>query len=166
MFYSGFCLSGEEGLFDEFLPSFGEYAAGFSYGSIAALKFAAQNKDVTKLILLSPAYYTHKDADFKEAQIAAFEADPELYRLKLLKKSGLREDEGERYGIPGTSAQLRELLYFDWGDSEIASVVDKGVKIEVFIGGGDRVVEPEASAEFFRRYGSVYYLKNKNHILR
>lgn len=166
MFYSGFCLNGEEGLFDEFLPSFGEYIAGFSYGSIAALKFAAQNKDVAKLILLSPAYYTHKSADFKEAQIAAFETDPALYRLKLLKKSGLSEEEGKRYGIPGTSAELRELLYFDWNASEIASVSHRGVKIEVFIGGNDRVVEPEASAEFFRQYGSVYYLKNKNHILR
>jgi len=166
VFYSGFCLNGEEGLFDEFLPSFGEYVAGFSYGSIAALRFAAQNKEVTKLILLSPAYYTHKSADFKEAQIAAFEADPALYRLKLLKKSGLREEEGKRYGALGTSAQLRELLYFDWSASEIVSLFERGVKIEVFIGGNDRVVEPEASAEFFRRYATVYYLKNKNHILR
>lgn len=166
MFYSGFCLDGEEGLFDEYLPAFGDFVAGFSYGSIKAVRYALQNDSVKSLLLLSPAYYTHKDNEFIEAQLAAFEADPALYKLKLLKKSGLKEEEGERYGKEGAIEELKELLYFDWRTAGLDVLKERGVKIEVFIGGGDRVVEPLPSQKFFEKYAKVHWLENKNHVLR
>lgn len=166
MFYSGFCLHGEEGLFDSYLPAFGDFVAGFSYGSIGAVRYALENENVKTLLLLSPAYYSHKDNDFREAQLAAFEADPALYKLKLLKKSGLKEEEGERYGKDGTIDELRELLYFDWSNAGLDVLRARGVAIEVFIGGADRVVEPMPSKDFFAKYAKAYLLDGKNHILR
>lgn len=167
MFYSGFCLDGEEELFHEFLPQYGDsFVAGFSYGSIAALRRALSDTAANKLILLSPAYYAHKDKTFKEAQLAAFLADAALYRLKLLKKSGLSMEDGEKYGKDGTAEELKELLYFDWNRAAFDTLAQRGVKIEVFIGENDRVVEPDASAGFFEEFATVYRLKNKNHILR
>lgn len=166
MFYSGFCLHGEERLFDMYLPAFGDFVAGFSYGSIGALKYALKDESVKSLILLSPAYYTHKDKEFKETQLSAFEADPALYKLKLLKKSGLKEEEGELYGQEGTAQELRELLFFEWHGAELTALANRGVQIEVFIGSGDRVVEPQPSSDFFTQFAKVYTLENKNHILR
>lgn len=166
MFYSGFCLSGEEGLFDSYLPAFGDFVAGFSYGSIKAVKHALENESVKNLLLLSPAYYSHKTDDFRDTQIAAFEADPELYKLKLLKKSGLKEEEGQRYGKDGTIAELKELLYFDWDCAGLDALRQRGVRVEVFIGSADRVVESIPSQDFFAEYAKVYLLEGKNHILR
>jgi len=166
VFYSGFCLHGEERLFDSYLPAFGDFMAGFSYGSIDATKRAIEDKSVKSLILLSPAYYSHKDEEFKKAQLCAFEADPALYKLKLLKKSGLKEEEGELYGRDGTADELKDLLFFDWSSVGLSELADRGVRIEVFIGSNDRVVEPEASAEFFGQFAKIYMLENKNHILR
>jgi len=166
VFYSGFCLHGEERLFDLYLPAFGDFVAGFSYGAIGAIKYALDNESVKNIILLSPAYYAHKEQEFKETQLAAFEADPNLYKLKLLKKSGLKEEESELYGKDGTIEELRELLFFDWNSANLASLIDRGIKVEVFIGSGDRVVEPHASSEFFGQFAKVYTLENKNHILR
>jgi pimeloyl-ACP methyl ester carboxylesterase len=149
-----------------YLPAFGDFVAGFSYGAIGAIRHALQDESVKNLILLSPAYYTHKDREFKEAQLSAFEADPALYKLKLLKKSGLKEEEGELYGKDGVAEELRELLFFDWCSRDVASLVARGVRVEVFIGLGDRVVEPEPSSKFFDQFAKVYTLENKNHILR
>ena len=166
MFYSGFCLDKEEALFDGYLPAFGDFVAGFSYGSIKAVHHAIKDESVKKLLLLSPAYYSHKDNVFKDAQISAFEADPHLYKNKLLKKSGLKEEEGAAYAKDSSSDELRELLYFDWAVAGLDTLKDRGVDIEVFIGSSDRVVEPSASNEFFSKYARVYLLENKNHILR
>lgn len=166
MFYSGFCLCGEEEIFHEYLPAFGSYVCGFSYGAIGALKYALKEQSVKNLILLSPAYYAHQEDAFKEAQLAAFESDKELYRLKLLKKSGFDERECELYAKEGAYEELLELLYFDWNTARLEMLADRGVKIEVFIGSADGIVEPEASAEFFGHFAKVYTLENKNHILR
>lgn len=166
MFYSGFCLCGEEEIFHEYLPAFGSHVSGFSYGAIEALKYALKEQSVKNLILLSPAYYAHKEDAFKEAQLTAFANDKELYRLKLLKKSGFEERERELYAKEGAYEELSELLYFDWSAAGLETIADRGVNIEVFIGSADRVVEPEASAEFFGRFAKVYTLDNKNHILR
>jgi len=166
VFYSGFCLEGEEALFHEFLPQYGDFMSGFSYGAISAVREAVLDKEIKRLILLSPAYYAHTNEAFREAQIAAFEADAELYKLKLLKKSGLSVEDGVRYGKDSSLTELRELLYFDWRGAGLDTLKKRGVKIEVFIGEADRVVDPYASADFFEEFADVYRLKNKNHILR
>lgn len=165
-FFSGFCLSGEESLFDAFLPMEGAFVAGFSYGSISAVRYALEHDDIKRVLLLSPAYYTHKDDEFKKTQLAAFENDKELYALKLLKKSGLSAEEGTRYRHLGTKEQLDELLFFDWNKAGLESLINRSVQIEVFIGAADRVVEPLASKEFFEKFAKVYMFDNKNHVLR
>jgi pimeloyl-ACP methyl ester carboxylesterase len=166
-FFSGFCVEGERELFAEYLPPKEAYVAGFSYGAIEAIEYAASTKEfLKKLILLSPAYYAHKDEEFCAAQYAAFIADPELYRIKLLKRSGLDEETAAKYAKMGTKEELDKLLHFKWPLHLFEELAKKGVEIEIYIGRGDRVVESDASSEFFRQFGTVYYIKNKNHFLR
>ena len=167
-FFSGFCLAGEEELFDEYLPAYGSFVSGFSYGAQKALRYAITDESIKKLILLSPAFYSHKEEAFKEAQIAAFVSNPKLYALKLLKKSGLKDEERLKYEANGTKEELTELLYFEWRAEDFNRLIDRGASIEVFTGLVDRVVEQASAIEFFESFGKIklYKLENKNHILR
>lgn len=167
-FFSGFCLAGEEELFDEYLPAYGSFVSGFSYGAQKALRYAITDESVKKLILLSPAFYSHKEEAFKEAQIAAFVSNPKLYALKLLKKSGLKDEERLKYEADGTKEELTGLLYFEWMAEDFKRLIDRGVSIEVFAGLADKVVEQREAAEFFMGIENIkfYRLENKNHILR
>jgi len=166
-FFSGFCVDGEAELFAEFFPPKEAFIAGFSYGAIEAIEYAVSTEEFfKKLILLSPAYYAHKDDEFRDMQHGAFVADAELYRLKLLKRSGLDETMAAKYAKMGTKEELCKLLYFAWSQELFDELKAKGVDIEIYIGSGDRVVDSEPSAEFFRAHGTVYYMKNKNHFLR
>ena len=167
MFFSGFCLSGEEGLFSEYFDSSSDAVCGFSYGAQKAFSYSQKNPDIKRLILLSPAFYMQKTDEFREAQIGVFADNPELYRLKLLKKSGFAADEMTAYQADGTADALRELLYFRWDNEELNKLAMQGVQIEVYIGSKDGVVEPKPSYEFFKNCGlKTVWLENKNHILR
>lgn len=167
MYFSGFCLSGEEGLFAEYFDPSSDAVCGFSYGAQKAFLYAQKTPDIKRLILLSPAFYMQKTDEFRGAQIGVFVDNPELYGLKLLKKSGLTTDEMTTYQTDGTVDALRELLYFRWDNEELNKLAMQGVQIEVHIGSKDGVVEPKPSYEFFKNCGlKTIWLENKNHILR
>lgn len=166
-FFSGFCLEGEGELFSDFIPPKIATIAGFSYGAICAYEHALATKEFfKKLILLSPAYYAHTDEEFKQQQINAFRSDPDLYKLKLLKKSGFSEETAQKYSKDGTIDELEKLLYFDWAVDGFDKLKKNGVEIEVYIGSNDRVVDPNSSMEFFKQFATVYFIKGKNHFLR
>lgn len=166
-YFSGFCLHEEVSLFSEFIPQDEACIVGFSYGAIGATKFAQTTSNFfKKLILLSPAFYCHTTDEFKVQQLQNFVENPELYALKLLKKTGFDESYRSKFGVIGTSDELKELLYFDWGAQKFDDLLKKNIKIEVFIGGQDRVVDPNASMNFFKNFSTVYCMKNKNHFLR
>lgn len=90
MFFSGFALCGES-LFKDYYDD-GDSVCGFSYGAQKLFLYAKNNSFVKRLISF-PLLYTQKTEEFKEAQMAAYTQNPALYRLKLLKKSGLNPDE-------------------------------------------------------------------------
>ena len=167
MFFSGFSLCGEELLFKDYYEDDGENACGFSYGAQKAFLYTKSNPHIKRLTLLSPAFYMQKTEEFKEIQIAAFVQNPDLYRLKLLKKSGLNPEETAKYGADATAPELRELLYFEWEAEDIKAMLERRVQIEVYIGGKDGVVEPKPSFGFFEHCGAkTVWLEDKNHILR
>ncbi len=166
-FFSGFCLNGEEGLFSEFLPQREACIAGFSYGATKALEYALNtNEFFKKLVLLSPAFYEHTTTEFRQVQLENFKSNPELYALKLMKKSGLSEQDRDKYGQMGTYKQLEELLNYKWSTDGLEKLLANRVEIEIYIGSDDRVVDPHKSMEFFKNFGTVYFIKNKNHCLR
>lgn len=154
-------------MFAEYFDSSSDAVCGFSYGAQKAFSYVRKTPDIKRLILLSPAFYMQKTDEFREAQIGVFADNPELYRLKLLKKSGFAADEMTAYQADGTADALRELLYFRWDSGELNKLAMQGVQIEVYIGSKDGVVEPKPSYEFFKNCGlKTVWLENKNHILR
>lgn len=154
-------------LFSSFIPPKEACIVGFSYGGIRAMEYAMETKEFfKKLILISPAFYQHTTDEFRQAQLDAFVADSDLYTIKLLKKSGFSDSERDVYGHMGTIDELGELLYYEWSKQMLRSLCAKGVQIEVYLGGADRIVDPNVSMEFFKDFATVYFIKNKNHFVR
>jgi hypothetical protein len=43
--------------------------------------------------------------------------------------------------------------------------MDKGTKIEIFLGGVDKIIDSSKAKEFFKDFATVYYIKEKGHLL-
>jgi esterase/lipase len=160
-FYSGFCFWDEKELFEEYLDTSDFCVAGFSYGAQKALIDAVHtNKRVDKLQLLSPAFF-NPNPKFIKLQLNGFKKDKDKYiknfleNVKYPKEIDLSKyiDECELY-------QLEEMFGFNWGLIEHLDT-----KVEIFIGEDDKIIDVKGAVKFFRKYGDVYLLKDKGHLL-
>ncbi len=171
-FFSGFCFSNEIELFDEYLEKSDFVIAGFSYGAIKAFEKALNSETrVDKLQLFSPAFFQTKDTKFKKMQLMFFRKDEEQYINNFLKnvKSPNYKDKDtkniDKYIKTGTAFELKELLEYIWEEEKLKKLIDKGVKIEVFLGEKDLIIESNVAKEFFKNFATVYYFKDKGHLL-
>ena len=62
--------------------------------------------------------------------------------------------------------ELDELLNYKWDMKELKFLVSKGVKIEVYLGSEDKIIDVEGAREFFIHVSTVTYIKNANHFLQ
>jgi len=161
-FYSGFCLWQEKELFKEYLEDSEFCVAGFSYGAQKALIDAIDtNKRVDKLQLLSPAFF-NLNPKFVKLQLNSFKKNKNLYIKNLIKNIKYpKEIDIEKYIDDCEYFDLEEMFRFNWGIIEHLN----SVKVEVFIGTEDKIIDTKRAIEFFRKYGDVYILKNKGHLL-
>lgn len=169
-FYSGFSLKNEQHFFGTYI-SHSEYAVcGFSYGAIKAFRYVkeqlALKKRVDTLQLLSPAFFSAKDEKFKKLQLLGYRKSRELYLNEFTKSCFLPYKEKKvEHNSTDSIEELQELLYYEWSQDELQYLVKKGVKIEVYLGGEDKIIDVEASREFFLQVATVTYIKNANHLL-
>jgi pimeloyl-ACP methyl ester carboxylesterase len=166
-FYSGFCLRNESDFFKTWLRDDDYTVAGFSYGAIRATEYAANASErIERLQLFSPAYFCNKSEGFRKLQLKGYRCDSEAYREKFLQSCfapyPATEVETEDDGIES----LETLLYYDWPDALLRSLHERGVRIEVYVGEKDAVIDSEAAKDYFTDYATVYYLKNANHFLQ
>ena len=167
MYFSGFCLKNENELFDEYLIKNDFTISGFSYGAIKAFEYAlVTQKRVDKLQLLSPAFFNDKDTKYKRMQLIFFKKDNKTYCENFLNNCGLNKLQSEKYFQMGSFEQLNELLYYIWDKDKLETLLKKGIKIEVFLGVDDKIINSNEAKEFFRNFGDVYYIKNMVHILK
>lgn len=168
IFYSGFSLRNEGSFFEPYLEK-SEYAvAGFSYGAIKAALYASEaTKRIDTLQLFSPAFFQTKKEAFKRLQMGAFLKSKEEYLENFLvtcfvpykaQEVELDEDASE--------AQLRELLYFEWTQELMESIVSKGIRVEVYLGLEDRVIDVQGAREFFLPFATVTSIRTGNHFLQ
>ena len=45
-------------------------------------------------------------------------------------------------------------------------MVKRGVKIEVFVGSEDKIVDAKSVAEYFKEFAQIYFIKGVGHLLR
>lgn len=166
-YFSGFCFKNESEIFSEYLESNDFTVCGFSYGAIKAFEEVLNsNLRVDKLQLFSPAFFQNYDDKFKRTQLMYFKKDAnayvETFLSNVINPSNL---DISKYFELGTSEQLEELLNYNWSEKKLQEVVDKGVKIEVYLGEVDKIIDSLKVKDFFKNYATVYYIKEKGHLL-
>lgn len=167
-YFNGFCLFGEEELFESWLDSSDFTVAGFSYGAIEALEYALKTKSrVDRLILLSPAFFNNKDRKFKRLQLLYFNKDKNSYIDNFLNNiSSGSNIYIKRYFKEGGKEELEKLLYYNWDIKKLQKLVSSGVTIEVVLGENDKIIDANRAREFFEDVAVVYYIKGANHLLK
>ena len=166
-FYSGFGLRDESELFRTYLRNSDYTVAGFSKGAIEALEYTWQTAQRVDLLqLLSPAFFQSQTERFKRLQLLYFTKDPVAYRQRFLQNCAAPSDTDlSRYQAETQKRSLEYLLYYRWEVGKIKEILQRGVRIEVYLGSEDRIIDAQAAKDFFARYASVYYLKGCGHIL-
>ncbi|HEX5623773.1 MAG TPA: pimelyl-ACP methyl ester esterase BioV [Sulfuricurvum sp.] len=165
-FYSGFSLSNDRRFFNSYVIDSHYTVAGFSYGAIKAVEHAAASKRrIDTLQLFAPAFFQTKKASFKRLQLSAFRNDPEDYRKRFIEGcfAPYNVQEIDLYG--GTAEELDELLNYVWDENLMQLIVDKGIRIEVYLGLEDRIIDVEGARDFFLPYATVTSIVKGNHFL-
>ncbi|MDA3909364.1 MAG: pimelyl-ACP methyl ester esterase BioV [Sulfurimonas sp.] len=169
-FFSGFSLQNESYLFDEYLNRSDYSVSGFSYGAIKAFDYAkeqlASGKRVDTLQLMSPAFFQRKAAKFKKLQILAYTRNELIYMSQFM--NGCFEPYEKKIveHKQTTKEELEELLSYEWDFEELQRLLDKGVKLEVYLGEKDNIIDVSGAKEFFLQVATVTYIKEANHFLQ
>ena len=167
-FFSGFCFFDERELFETYLIKNDFTISGFSYGAIKAFEEVLNsNLRVDRLQLFSPAFFQTQDTKYKRMQLMFFKKDSLGYSENFLKNVLFpRVDvDVSKYFKMGTFEELDELLNYEWSEEKLQKVIDMGTKIEVYLGSVDKIIDSQKAKEFFTKFATVYYIKEKGHLL-
>ncbi|WP_033618234.1 pimelyl-ACP methyl ester esterase BioV [Helicobacter pylori] len=168
-FFSGFGFVNESVLFEEWLLKGAYDVSGFSMGAIKAIEYAynevLQQRRINSLLLFSPCMLAHKSLAFKRLQLSSFQKDPQNYMDNFYQAVGLNV-RLERFKKRGSLEELEFLLNYKYSDHIIRILLEKGVKIEVFIGLEDKIIDIQALLEFFMPLVQVWQFKGHNHLLQ
>ena len=169
-FFSGFSLAREEYLFEDYLKKSDYTVSGFSYGAIKAFNYAKEQlaslKRVDTLQLISPAFFQTKDSKFKRMQILAYSKNERAYMSQFMNSCFDPYEKKIVEHKNTTKEELEELLNYEWDLQELQMLVDKGIKLEVYLGEKDKIIDVEAAREFFLQVATVTYIKDANHFLQ
>lgn len=167
-YFSGFSLQSEADFFSDYLIDTEYAVAGFSYGAQKALEYAYHSQSrIDRLILISPAFFQNHKKSFIKTQLRYFKADEESYKKAFLQNVAYPSSVSlEDYLTEGSYEELEALLTYVWEEEKIATLLKRGIKIEVFMGDADKIVDAQKSFEFFSALVPVYLLKGKGHLLK
>lgn len=167
IYFNGFALKGEEKFFEEYTINSELSVVGFSYGALRAFEYAySSSSRIDRLILLSPAFFQNHRKSFIRTQLRYFKADQESYTKQFLENVSYPSDiRLNEYLADGTYDELETLLSYVWDREKILELVERGVTVEVFIGGEDKIVDSQKSFEFFSELVTTYLVKEKGHLL-
>ena len=169
-FNSGFSLKNEQYLFTHFLNDSEYSIVGFSYGALKALEDVKarlkEGRRVDRLILLSPAFFQSKSQKFKKLQLMGFRKNKDVYLKQFINSCFSPYEQKIIEYSDSTIEELDELLNYEWNSDDFKLIEEKGIKIEVYLGSEDKIIDVEGAREFFLRYSTVTYIKNANHFLQ
>jgi hypothetical protein len=169
-FYSGFSLCKEKNLFEAYIKISEYTVCGFSYGAIKAFKHVKQELDnsnrVDTLQLFSPAFFQTKSDKFKRLQTLSYTKHKEKYLSEFINGCFYPYKHKNIQHSQTSLAELEELLYYEWNLDELKYLEDKGVRIEVYLGGEDKIIDLSSAQELFLEVATVTYIKSANHFLQ
>jgi len=166
-FFSGFCFENESELFKEYLVLNDFTISGFSYGAIKAFEYVLNyKKRVDKLQLFSPAFFQTKNEKFKKMQLIFLKKNELTYINTFLENVKYPTYKNiNKYFKKGSFEELKMLLNYVWSEENLQILIQNGVKIEVFLGEKDLIIDSLIAKDFFKNFATVYYFKNKGHLL-
>ena len=168
-FFSGFSLKNEQHLFDYFIDKSEYCICGFSYGSMKAYKYVKKlledGKRVDRLQLFSPVFFQTKSEKFKRVQMMSYQTNNKEYMAQFLRSCFSPHPQRELEFEKNTKEDLDELLNHKWTEKDFKEIINKGVKLEVYLGGADQIIDVEGAREFFTKIATVTYVKDANHFL-
>jgi hypothetical protein len=168
-FFSGFSLTNEEYLFEEYIDPSQYSICGFSYGAIKALrvtsKMLTDSQRVDRLQLFSPAFFQTKEEKFKRLQLMSYKKSKLLYLKQFMKGCFFPYEEKIVENIDTDISELKELLEYEWSMDKLKEISQSGVKIEVYLGSKDAIIDVLRAKEFFLEVATVTYIKEANHFL-
>jgi hypothetical protein len=93
-------------------------------------------------------------------QLIFFNKNQKQYCDNFLQNCGFTQKQKEDYFSLGNFEELEELLYFKWQEKDIKKLIDRNIKIEVYLGSYDKIINSQKALEFFKNCGcEVYYIK-------
>ena len=166
-YFSGFCFYEESELFDEYIIRNDFTISGFSYGAIKAFEEALNTQNrVDKLQLFSPAFFQNFDEKFKRTQLMYFKKDANSYVQTFLDNVIYPSNKDiSKYFKLGTIEELEKLLTYVWDEEKLQKLVDRGTIVEVYLGAEDKIIDSLKAKEFFKKFATIYYIKEKGHLL-
>ena len=166
-FYHGFALQKEEKFFEAYIDQSDFCICGFSYGAIKALKAVeTTTKRIDTLQLFSPAFFQNSTTKFKRLQLMGYKKNSEQYIEKFTENCFLPYAPQTISYDKHTLEELDELLNYVWQEEVLQAVVDKGIKIEVYLGSEDKISDVMSAYEFFLPFATVTLIKGANHFLQ
>ncbi len=166
-YFNGFSLHNEAHFFREMVPKSNYCVAGFSYGAQQALEYTLEATErIDRLILLSPAFFQRQKPSFVRTQLRYFSQQRERYIETFLHNVAYPSSiDLTPYLQPGSYEALEQLLTYQWRGDALRTLQAKGVMIEVFLGGEDRIVQSRVAYDFFAQYTTTYLIKKAGHLL-
>ena len=166
-YFSGFCYKNESEIFSEYLESNDFTVCGFSYGAIKAFEEVLYSDlRADKLQLFSPAFFQNFDEKFKRKQIMYFKKDANAYVQTFLDNVIYPSNKDiSKYFKLETIEELEELLTYVWDEEKLQKLVDRGTIVEVYLGADDKIIDSLKVKEFFQKFATIYYIKEKGHLL-
>lgn len=169
-FYSGFSLQNEELFFAHLIQKSEYHVYGFSYGAIKAFEevknYLETGKRVDKVIFFSPAFFQTKSEAFKKLQIRSFKKDQKSYLEHFLQSCFTPYERVEIQTKEDSVEDLEKLLYFEWSREDISWIQQQGVRVEVYLGGEDQIIDVKGAYNFFKEIANVTLFKEANHFLQ
>lgn len=169
-FYSGFSLKNDKHFFKDYIKESEYCVGGFSYGAIKAfehVKKQLENRNrVDTLQLFSPAFFQTKSSKFKRLQTLAYSKNKDAYLMQFIDGCFKPYLKRAIEHTDNSADELEELLTYEWILSDLLALVDKGVAIEVYLGGEDNIIDAKSARGFFLDVSTVTYIKKANHFLQ
>ena len=166
-FFSGFSLWGEEELFEAYLKRSQYTVSGFSLGAVRAFEYVQNNSArIDTLQLFSPAFFQDKSEKFKRLQTISYQKNSDAYEKLFLENIAHPSTHNMiSYFKKDTLESLQKLLEFTWEEEKLVQFKKRGIHIEVYFGGEDKIIDSKKAYDFFKNYATVYFIKEGGHTL-
>ncbi len=167
IFYSGFALKDDDRFFESYLDESDYCVAGFSYGAIKAFEYVQDSyKRVDKLQLFSPAFFQGKKERYIAMQLGAFSSDEKAYLRTFVDNCFYPAPNDNSATLDSADYHdLKRLLTYIWDEKALAKLKERGIKLEVYLGADDKIIDAQKAFDFFTPYAEVTLIKDAGHFL-